>query len=127
MDLCFVLVRVCVRQTVRSGVMDSSEVGVRGTWGRQREGSERWCQRAAIQTAMPPAAAMATWFSVLRATLHKASQACSRTAALSGCAFMTASMACRGKGGVGVSIWCVGGVRVGVVGVIGKVGVTVRC
>ena len=109
MDLCFFLVRVCVRQTVRSGVMDSSEVGVGGTWGgggigdvwgRQREGSERWFPRAAIQTAMPPAAAMATWLSVLRATLSKASHACLRTAALSGCAFMTASMACRGTGGV---------------------------
>ena len=35
---------------------------------------------------------------------------------------MTANMACWGYGGIGVSIWCVGGVRVGVVGVRGKVG-----
>ena len=82
MDLCFVLVRVCVRKTVRSGVMDSSEVGAGDTWGRQREGSERWCPREAIQTAMPPAAAMATWLSLLLATVFKASQASLRAAAL---------------------------------------------
>ena len=41
--------------------------------------------------------------------------------------FMTSSMACWGKGGVRLSIWCEGGVRVGVVGVRGKVGVTMSC
>ena len=95
--------------------------------GRQREGSERWCPRAAIRTAMPPAAAMATLLSAFIARFPKIRQAFSRTAALSGCVFMTASVACRGKGGVGVGIWCVDGVRVGVQGVRGKVGVTVRC
>ena len=95
------LLEFALGHMVRSGVMESSEVGVGGTWGRQSEGSERWCPRAAIQTAMPPAAAMVTWFSVLRATLPKTSQAFSRTAALSICVFMTASMTCWGKGGVG--------------------------
>ena len=57
--------------------------------------------KAAIRTAMPPAAAMATWLSVLHARLFKALQASARMAALSGCAFMTESMACWGKGGVG--------------------------
>ena len=70
---------------------------------------------------MPPAAAMATLLSSWLARFPKAKQAGLRTAALLGCVFMTASMACRGKGEVGVSIWCVGGVRVGVVGVRGKV------
>ena len=63
---------------------------------------------------MPPTAAMATLLSVLHARCAKAEQACSRTAALLECVFMTSSMTCRGRGGVGVSIWCVGGVRVGV-------------
>ena len=71
--------------------------------GRQREGSERWCPRAAIRTAMPPAAAMATWLSLFTARTLKTEQAFLRTAALSGCVFMTASVACRGKGGVEVS------------------------
>ena len=92
-----------------------------------REWSERWCHpRAAIRTAMPPAAAMATLLSVLHARIAKAKQACLRMASLWGCVFMTASMTCRGKGGVGVNL-CVGGVRVGVQGVRGKVEVTVRC
>ena len=76
--------------------------------GRQREGSERWCPRAAIRTAMPPAAAMATLLSALLArfakTKHKTKQAFSRTAALSGCFSMTESVACRGKGGVRVNV-----------------------
>ena len=76
---------------------------------------------------MPPAAAMSTLLSSWVARFLKAKQAGLRTAALLGCVFMTASMACWGKGGIGVSIWCMGGVRVGVVGVRGKVGVTVRC
>ena len=85
--------------------------------GRQREGSERWCPRAAIRTAMPPAAAMATTLSSFTARLHKTLQAISRTAALSGCVFMTASVACRGEGGVEVSkLLLSGGVRVRVVG-----------
>ena len=88
------------------------------------KGLERWCP---IRTAMPPAAAMATWLSSLRARIAKAKRAWLRTAALLGCVFMTSSMTCRGKEELGVSIWCVGGVRVGVVGVRGKVGVTVRC
>ena len=72
--------------------------------GRQREGSERWCPRAAIRTAMPPAAAMATLLSsFLNASFAKTKQAFLRTAALSGCVFMTASVACRGEGGVEVS------------------------
>ena len=76
---------------------------------------------------MPPAAAMATWLSVSYARFVKALQAGFRTAAFSGCVFMTASMTCWGKGRVGVSIWWVGGVRDGVVCVRGKVGMTVRC
>ena len=72
--------------------------------GRQREGSERWCPRAAIRTAMPPAAAMATVLSaLLYARFAKTRQASFRTAALSGCIFMTASVACWGKGGMEVS------------------------
>ena len=64
--------------------------------GRGGGGSEGWCPRAAIRTAMPPAAAMATWLSVLHARFLKNSQAFFRTAALSGCVFMTAITACRG-------------------------------
>ena len=71
--------------------------------GRQRAGSERWGPRAAIRTAMPPAAAMATLLSALLARFAKTKQAFSRTAALSGCFSMTESVACRGKGGVEVS------------------------
>ena len=71
--------------------------------GRQREGSERWCPRAAIRTAMPPAAAMATLLSALTERFPKTLKARTRTAALSGCVFMTASVACRGEGGVEVS------------------------
>ena len=57
----------------------------------------------AIRTAMPPAAAMATLLSALIARFTKTPQAFSRTAALSGCDFMTASVACWGKGGMEVS------------------------
>ena len=82
--------------------------------GRQREGLERWCPRTAIRTAMPPAAAMVTTLSAFLTEnpiivntrgivrFAKTPQACSRTAALSGCVFMTASVACRGKGGMEV-------------------------
>ena len=69
------------------------------------EWSERWCPpRVAIRTAMPPAAAMAALLSVLHDRFIKVLQAGSRTAALSGCVFMTASMTCWGKGGVVSSI-----------------------
>ena len=130
------LLEFALGQMVRSGVMDTSVVGLGlgggggggRLCGRQREGSERWCPMAAIRTAMPPAAAMATWLlSVSHARFTKAKQACSRATALSGCGFMTSSMTCRGKGGVGVSIWCVCGVQIGGVGVRGKVRMTVRC
>ena len=71
--------------------------------GRQRKESERWCPRAAIRTAMPPATAMAILLSALRARIFKTMKARSRTAAMSGCVLMTASVACRGKGGIEVS------------------------
>ena len=70
----------------------------------QKERSERWCPRAAIRTAMPPAAAMATLLSALLARFAKTKQAFSRTAALSGCLSMTESVACRDKGGVRVNV-----------------------
>ncbi len=79
-------------------------LGLRLRDGMQRKESERWCSRAAIRTAMPPAAAMATLLSTLfHARFTKTQQAFSRTAALSGCVFMTASVACRGEGGMEVS------------------------
>ena len=77
--------------------MGTVVVGVKGVGGvrsRHREGSERWCLKTAIQTAMPPAAAMATWLSVMHARRTKEMQAYSRIETLPGCVFMTASMAC---------------------------------
>ena len=79
-----------------------------------------------MRTAMPPAAAMATLLSSWVARFPKAEQACSITGALSRCVFMTASMACWGKVGVGVSIWFVSGYRVEDVGLRSIVDVTVR-
>ena len=105
--VCFsFLLEFALEQMVRSGVMNTYVFGAGSgggddAWGRQREGSERWCPRAAIRTAMPPAAAMATWLSSLHARCTKAKQACSRTAALSIFVFMTASITCRSKGAVG--------------------------
>ena len=73
---------------------------------KKRGGSERRCLRAEIRTAMLPYAITAAMLSVLNSRITRAKQACLRTAILSGYAFMTSSMNCRGKGGVGVSNWC---------------------
>ena len=65
--------------------------------GRQRKGSESWCPRAAIRTAMPPAAAMAILLSSLHARFANAPQALLRTATFFGSLFITTSVACRGN------------------------------